>query len=364
MARWLTYIFIATCSCFLLASCKSRSLPENIAIDNIQISPTVESQRIIPEPKSINPFFIVSSHPLKGNAVTSEQKPIVVPVASEIKKEHTEPITILFTGDLMFDRYIRQVAQKKGNNFIFAQVKELLAENDLVVSNLEGPITENKSVSVNAKINEKNNLVFTFDPSLAKTLSELNIKLVNIGNNHILNFGPEGIKKTKEYLISANINYFGDTGDGEGRYWIKETKGKRIGFINYNFSIKGSAQNALADITQAKKEADLVIVCPHWGTEYKTGDPGQKVIILAHQFVDAGADLIIGNHPHVVQKSEVYEDKKIYYSLGNFIFDQYWSVPTQKGLAVKVIINPKEQKLEFEEIPLTLLKNGQTKVGK
>ncbi|MFH1183062.1 MAG: CapA family protein [Candidatus Moraniibacteriota bacterium] len=278
--------------------------------------------------------------------------------------QKNKPIEILFTGDLMFDRYIRQVATKKGNDYIFSGVKNLLTGSDLVVANLEGPLTDYKSVSVNTKVDEKNNLIFTFDPSLATTLAELNIKLVNIGNNHILNFSPAGAEQTKAYLLAAGVNFFGDTGATEKKYWVKEINGRKIGFVNYNFSVKGSTQNALGDIQLAKQEADLVVVCPHWGTEYKTGGPGAAVRSLAHQFVDTGADLVIGTHPHVIQSSEVYQGKKIYYSLGNFIFDQYFSQETQKGLAVRVKINPPDLKMEVEEVLLTLLKNGQTQPAK
>lgn len=280
------------------------------------------------------------------------------------KAQNNKPIEILFVGDLMFDRYIREVAQKKGNDYIFSGIKNRFAGNDLVVCNLEGPLTDNKSVSVGTAMDEKNNLIFTFDPGLAKTLADLNIKLVDIGNNHILNFGAAGAEKTKKYLLAAGINYFGDTGATEKKYWVQEIEGKKLGFINYNFSVKGSAQAALEDIKLAKQEADLVVVCPHWGTEYKTGDPGPNVRNLAHQFVDAGADLIIGTHPHVVQTSEIYQGKKIYYSLGNFIFDQYFSKETQKGLAVKVKINPQDLKMDFEEVPLALIKSGQTQPAK
>ena len=136
---------------------------------------------------------------------------------------------ILFLGDLMFDRYIRQVAEKKGNEFIFEKVRNLLLENDLVVANLEGPITDNASKSINTQIGEKNHLIFTFDKNLAGTLFGENIKLVNLGNNHILNFGSNGLDSTKKYLSEARVEYFGD-----GDTIVKNINGTRIGFVNYN----------------------------------------------------------------------------------------------------------------------------------
>jgi hypothetical protein len=102
-------------------------------------------------------------------------------------------IRIMFVGDLMFDRGIRYYAQKNGGNeFIFDKIDPTLASNDLVVANLEGSITNEKSVSAGTVPGSPNNYFFTFDPSVAETLFNENIKLVNLGNNHILNFGQKG----------------------------------------------------------------------------------------------------------------------------------------------------------------------------
>jgi|GEM_PF-380644 len=300
--------------------------------------------------------------------LNGERKKFLPASASSLPSKNQKPVKILFTGDLMFDRYIREVAEKHGNEFIFEKVKNLFAENDLVVSNLEGPITDNSTMSVRTKIGEKNNLIFTFNPGLAKTLADNNIKIVCIGNNHILNQGKAGLEQTKKYLLKAGINYFGDTGgdsggtiqDKEERFWIKEINGIKIGFINYNFSVRESDKKVFEDIVKIKKKVDFVIICPHWGEEYRIGDPGRSIKALAHNFIDAGADIVIGTHPHVVQSAEEYKEKKVYYSLGNFIFDQYFQKETTHGLAVQLKISPDNPRLELKEINLVLQKNGQT----
>lgn len=268
--------------------------------------------------------------------------------------------SILFVGDLMFDRHIRQAAEKQGNDFILEKIKELLSENDFVVANLEGPITDNRSVSVGSKMETKNNFIFTFDPTLTKTLAEHRIKIVNLGNNHIFNFGVAGVSQTKKYLAEAGIEYFGDVGANDSTILTKEKDGLKLVFINYNYAAASSRERTLEALREAEKPDSVSIVCPHWGEEYRTGDPGPAVRRLAHEFVDAGADLVIGTHPHVVQDSEEYQGKKIYYSLGNFVFDQYFSPETQKGLAVRVSVNPKDRTMEFQEISLRMQKNCQT----
>lgn len=273
----------------------------------------------------------------------------------------SKEIKILFVGDLMFDRYIREVSQKKGNDFIFEKLKSFLAEKDLVVANLEGPITDKKSISIGTIPGEKNHLVFTFDPSLASTLNLENIKLVNIGNNHILNFGESGLVQTKNNLGSAGVDFFGYAGQNDNNILVKNINGLKIGFVNYNQFAAGSLEKTTEDIGKMKTQADIIIVYAHWGTEYQAG-VGEKIKTIAHQFVDGGADMVIGSHPHVVEPTEIYRTKKIYYSLGNFIFDQYFSDQTKRGLAAEIRINTKDRSISFNDINLFLETNGQTAI--
>lgn len=263
---------------------------------------------------------------------------------------------------MMFDRYIREGVKKYGRgdyNYVLDQIKDKLAGYDLVVGNLEGPITDKSSVSVGTAMDEKKNLVFSFDPAVAKSLVDNNIKLVDLGNNHILNQGEEGLAQTKKYLGDAGIQHFGDTGADESRTLVKNIGGMKIGFVNYNYSISGSFEKAINDIDNLKKKSDIVVVCPHWGTEYKIGDPGKEIRDEAYRFIDAGADLIVGGHPHVIQDSEDYKGKKIYYSLGNFVFDQYFQKETTEGLGVELTIKP-DLTTEYSELKVEMTKRGQT----
>ncbi|MFA5925930.1 MAG: CapA family protein [Parcubacteria group bacterium] len=274
------------------------------------------------------------------------------------------PIKLLFAGDMMFDRYIREAAGKYGRGdyaYALEPLKNELARYDLVVGNLEGPITKNESVSQDSAMDEKKNLIFTFDPAVANVLSENNIKTVSLGNNHILNQGEAGVEQTKKYLDEAGIKYFGDTGTEENESISQTVGGTKIALINYNYSIPGSSEKAIGDIKKARGQSDIIIVYPHWGTEYEIGDPGESVRFLARRFIDAGADAVIGTHPHVIQSSETYEGKKIYYSLGNFIFDQYFQKETMEGLGVEIAVQP-DLKMEYFEKKFVMNRKGQTEL--
>ncbi len=302
----------------------------------------------------------------KNEAVIINSSSIPSPSVSP----EVQDVKLLFFGDLMFDRNIRQVAAKNGNDFIFAQIAPWLAENDLVVANLEGPITENKSVSLGSEPGSTNNFIFTFDSSLAGALFNNNIRLVNLGNNHILNFGQAGLESTKQYLNSAGVGYFGEPAGPSSispniKSVVKNIKGVKIAFINYNQFIGNASTEQITTIEEIKNikaQADIVILYAHWGIEYDSA-PNSAIKNLAHSFVEAGADLVIGSHPHVVQPSEEYLGKKIYYSLGNFVFDQYFSQAVKQGLGVIVKINSATKRLEFEEKKLLLQANGQTSLS-
>ncbi|MCX6720977.1 MAG: CapA family protein [Candidatus Staskawiczbacteria bacterium] len=269
---------------------------------------------------------------------------------------------ILFVGDLMFDRGIRYYArQNGGNDFIFDKISSTLAENDLVVANLEGPITNNKSISSGTIAGSTNNYFFTFDPSVAKTMFDKNIKIVNLGNNHILNFGRDGLAQTKNYLDNEKVGYFGAS--DYPKSISTEINGIKITLISYNefadLPEDVNQKSIIEEIQKAKGFSDVIIVYSHWGVEYSLTATNQ-IRDLAHQFIDAGANLIIGSHPHVIEPIEVYKEKRIYYSLGNFIFDQYFSEDVRNGLGVEVIINKDTKQLDFSEKHFYLGNNGQT----
>ena len=261
---------------------------------------------------------------------------------------------VLFAGDMMFDRSVRTAVERNGDDFLFSCIDTALAGSDLNVANLEGPITDNASISVDSAIGSPNNFVFTFPRSTAALLKKHHIEMVNIGNNHILNFGYSGARTTTLALEEADVQYFGDP--MSATVATTTINGIPLAFISYNeFDDEGAAYatfTTINQITQAKREGYLPIVYTHWGSEYLPTAP-QYVRDRAHKFVDAGAIAVIGSHPHVVQDHEIYKGAPIYYSLGNFVFDQYFIEDVRHGIFVKLTFN--ESGVEsVEEIPITL----------
>jgi poly-gamma-glutamate synthesis protein (capsule biosynthesis protein) len=261
----------------------------------------------------------------------------------------------------MFDRGIRHYAKKAGSNeFIFQKIRPLLLNQDLVISNLEGPITDNPSKSSGTQPGSPNNYIFTFDPSVAKTLWYENIRLVGLGNNHILNFGSDGEKSTHEYLEASGVGFFGSP--NADRTITKTIQGIKMAFVNYNEFTGSPAfdqSQAITEIQKLKGKVDFIVVFCHWDAEYQP-EATEATKNLAHQFINAGADIIIGSHPHVTQSTETYNNKKIYYSLGNFVFDQYFEENVRNGMGVILKINPKDKSIKFQEVNFYLNSGGQT----
>ena len=248
--------------------------------------------------------------------------------------------------------------RKHGSHFPLESLRGLLSQADMVVANLEGPVTEKASLSETSVIGARDNYFFTFDPVVATVLRDFHIGAVSIGNNHILNFKEAGVEETKKFLKEAGVDSFGSPLPSDNRILVKEKGGVRVALVNYNQFVWEGKEKALADIETAKRSADVVILYAHWGTEYVPALPKTKE--LAHEFIDAGVDLIIGSHPHVVQEKEVYQGKTIYYSLGNMVFDQYFSQETMTGLLVRATLDSASQTFTFEEIPILLKNTGET----
>lgn len=264
-------------------------------------------------------------------------------------------VAVLFGGDMMFDRTIRRAIDEKGGDFIFSCIDEILKDADLVVANLEGPITDNPSTSMNTAPGADGNYTFTFPTSTASLLFAHNIRMVNIGNNHIENFGLDGVRSTMSALADTHVGYFGDPIDRATT--SVNINDVHFAFINYN-EFGGDASTTILQIQDAHMQGKFPIVYTHWGIEYATTSP-EYVRALAHTFVDAGAEIVIGSHPHVVQEREYYREKYIYYSLGNLIFDQYWSDDVRRGLMVRVVFDGKGVQY-VEEIPVELLRDRRT----
>lgn len=267
-------------------------------------------------------------------------------------------VSLWLAGDIMFDRNVHKKTQIEGEgdyNFPFALLGTSTEQYDFRIVNLEGPITDYKSIV------SPTNLSFTFSPNYLSSLKN-NFDIVDLGNNHTYNFGKLGLEQTKNYLEQTDIKYFGDPNNVTSSLSLVIGKNDiKIGLIGYNQLAGFGFDNILAEIKNLRSQVDYLIVLPHWGIEYNNTNPGQIQKTQAHQIIDAGADIIIAGHPHVIQPVEIYNDKLIFYSLGNFVFDQYFSIETMRGLTVGLNLEKKDGKIvpTINLLPIKLNTNYQ-----
>jgi poly-gamma-glutamate synthesis protein (capsule biosynthesis protein) len=268
-------------------------------------------------------------------------------VANIIDKEEPTPVRILFVGDIMLDRVVRRHIDNKGFKYQFEGVMPLFENNDIATGNLEGTITSNPSLS------EKDFSVlrFTFDPQVVEELKGLGFSGFSLANNHAYDFGSEGFLETQANLERAGLFSFGSPYNDLNLLSSVDSKNEHICFVGYHALYRRDIQPVVEAVTKGREACTYIIVFAHWGDEY-TDVPTAKQKDAAHSFIDAGADLVIGAHPHVVQPIEIYKDKAIFYSLGNFIFDQDFLRATQLGLAVKLELSTSTQK--FALVPIEM----------
>lgn len=266
--------------------------------------------------------------------------------------------SVLFVGDMMFDRGIRSIAEDKEYLHVFSCAKDILHAQNAVVGNLEGPITDNKSVSQGTVPGSTDNYQFTFDPQITDALLLSNIGYVSIGNNHILNFGLDGLAETRKYLSKAGISYFGDPLEATSSVARILLPNQTISLVSYNEFYSPDATTTEILIEKEKDAGNFVVVYTHWGEEYVGRNSAQ--VELAHGFIETGADAVIGSHPHVIQEVEEYMGRPIFYSLGNFIFDQWFDDDVMLGMGVKISFAPDSRKAVFETIKFNLNKDGTT----
>ena len=273
-------------------------------------------------------FLCVSFFYLKKSEIRKNNFPVDL---NQVLPKEKKEVTLLIFGDLMLDRYVRKSIEKNSQDYPFLKIKDLLTISDLVLANLEGSFTD-----FPPKPLHPNNMVFTFDPKMTFVLKRLGFNLLNLANNHTLNFGQEGLSQSKGYLRESGIDYFGDPQNQQEISLVRQLKEIKIGLVGYHDL--GSDNLILEEIQKLKRETDFVIVYAHWGKEYQTAFSKFQQR-QAQRLIDSGADVIFGSHPHVIQPIEVYKNKPIFYSLGNFLFDQTFSQKTQQGLGVKLILS-------------------------
>jgi len=269
----------------------------------------------------------------------------------KLSTQDNEPTTLSFVGDIMLDRGVYQKILSNSYFYPFYYIEQTFRGIDLVVGNLEGPIAYKK---VNFP---KESLRFCFDKDVIQTLQYAHFTTLSLANNHTDNMGLNGISQTKEILQKGGIDFFGEPTNFKNSRIIEKNGVVLVGFnATYPFNLD-EVSAWIRDIKEGY-ENSFVIIVMHFGEEY-IGKSTYSDRYLAHTLIDAGADLIIGSHPHVVKDIELYESKKrniktlIFYSLGNFVFDQYFSKETQEGLVIFVTKYGKSFEFTIEPVSLT-----------
>lgn len=243
------------------------------------------------------------------------------------------PLRISAVGDIMLGGTAEPVMEENGYDYPFQQVKAYLKKSDIVIGNLEGPLTD-----AEVSHDDKPYVFKTPPDKVAPALKRAGFNLLNLANNHIMDFGVTGLQDTLDALKQAGI---ASVGAGKNLASVRqgtilEKHGQRIGFLSYSLTFPeaywadthkpgtafGHETQIREDVARLKQRCDLVLVSFHWGGE-KTEELRDYQPLLAHAAIDSGAVAVLGHHPHVLQAVEQYHGGIIFYSLGNFTFGSY-----------------------------------------
>jgi poly-gamma-glutamate synthesis protein (capsule biosynthesis protein) len=296
----------------------------------------------------IKPFISSKAFLYGADIQKQEEKEILefIEQKNKLPQEEKE-ISLIAVGDVSFSRAVERAVKRANDiNYPLLKIRDYFKTADLVFGNLETPITKGAEIP-------DFEMIFRSNPGTEQALKEAGFSILSLANNHTPNFGEKGLSDTFDYLDDAGIEYVGagrNTKEANQPVFI-EKEGIKLAFLAYNDNdVVPNSYEALEDragtafmridkmikaVKEAKKEANFVIVSMHSGIEY-VNEPNNSQVNFARAAIDSGADLIIGHHPHVVQVMEKYKDKFIFYSLGNFIFDQPQSLETREGIAIKV----------------------------
>ena len=277
--------------------------------------------------------------------------------------------TLLFVGDVMLSRNIGTKMKARNDwNYPFEKIADTLRSADLAICNLECPVSD-------LGRNLHHLYSFRADPRVIEGLKYAGFGVLGVANNHMYDWDRVAVLDTVQRLRAAGLRPVGaGANEFEAHYPVMvDLKGVRLAFLAYvDIEPKEAAagpdqpgvawldaDRVLGDIRFARPLADVLIICLHWGVEYAP-KPDRKQVELAHQMIDAGADLVVGGHPHVVQPYELYHGHWIAYSLGNFIFDQHWP-STHHGLMLKVTVTG-NRVTDATTIPVTIDNSFQVSV--
>lgn len=260
-----------------------------------------------------NHSFSKTSQPGTGGAPAS---------APKIRRR----FSMIAAGDVMLDRNVGQAIAVNGAKSILKDVAAMTNDADISFANLECPLSA-------VGPHRPNDCIFRASPEAVQVLRHGGFDIVSLANNHTLDAGKAGLLQTLDILEKHSISYCGANREGRGDELTILEVGERpvrVGFLaatdlsfahgSYN-KVNADRSNLRAQIQAARSQCDILCVSLHWGDEYQSL-PSPRQRNTAYAAIRAGADVILGHHPHVLQGVEIYQNKPIFYSLGNFVFDQ------------------------------------------
>ncbi|MDO8509929.1 MAG: AmmeMemoRadiSam system protein B [bacterium] len=285
--------------------------------------------------EKFNFVFHTNSADIMGQPALAETTSHVMGYFTKGEPKRDSFVSLQFFGDMMLERSVQRNFGKKGLDYVFEKIKgrenRFFYGADWTVANLEGPFAP-------ARVPTTKSIAFRFDPSLAPSLKRYNFSAFSLANNHSLDMGIKNVGFTQKVLEQNGLKYFGYQTKQGPEYTLlageKDGLPENVAFIGYNdVGSPINKKKIKTAIDEAKKQAQYIIVWPHWGEEYKRiSNKSQRE--MGHWLIDQGVTAVIGNHPHVIQEMEIYKDRPIFYALGNFVFDQYFSKDTQEGISV------------------------------
>jgi poly-gamma-glutamate capsule biosynthesis protein CapA/YwtB (metallophosphatase superfamily) len=294
----------------------------------------------------VGTILLPSLFPLSILPNTTSSGKIDNKASEDIDEDPPQPARLLFVGDIMLARGVEWQIAKNGINYPLHKVVDFLSAPDLTIGNFEGTIRPEPNQELDG---------FTFDttPAIANMVHDAGIDVLSLSNNHSDNYGSTILQSTRQALSNLGFTVFGDPYNSAQFVEHVTVNDLPISFIGFH-AFGEDPESILATIASEKSAGYFVIILPHWGNEYEF-TPSAAQTEAAHMFVDAGADAIIGAHPHVIQTYENYQGVPIIYSLGNFLFDQDWSIPTQQGLILGFDISSESIAMTFT--PISVVKS-------
>lgn len=293
----------------------------------------------------------ITTNDLEKLATTTASTAVVsTKPALTVTEVSSTTVSIRFVGDIMLDRSVRLRSIKAGTRSYPFQKLPVgwFDEADYAVANLEGPVTP-------VRRPPEKSIDFQFDPAVVSALQETGIDAFSQANNHALDQGNGGYQDSVSALRQAGFLVFGhQVDDGDISFATTTIKGLRVAFLGWNITDNPMNREAAARaIAHAKSQSDELIAFMHWGNEYQDNASPEQ-IDTAHWLIDQGVDVVMGGHPHWVEGIATYKNKPIFWSLGNFVFDQDFSTKTKQGLAVTLRIDPQTKAISADLAPMQI----------